>query len=67
MGSPFEHDVRIPEDVSMIGYDDIDFAGSVRDPLTTIHQSKFKMGGLAARQLIDRIERAEWAQRGDFA
>jgi LacI family transcriptional regulator len=54
-----ENDVRIPEDVSIIGYDDINFAGLVRVPLTTIHQPKFKMGELAARLLIDRIERGE--------
>jgi DNA-binding LacI/PurR family transcriptional regulator len=57
MESLFEHGVRIPEDVSVIGYDDINFAGLVRVPLTTIHQPKFKMGELAARQLIDQIER----------
>jgi LacI family transcriptional regulator len=57
MESLFERDVRIPEDVSIIGYDDINFAGLVRVPLTTIHQPKFKMGELAARQLIDQIER----------
>ena len=56
MESLFAHDVRIPEDVSIIGYDDINFAGLVRVPLTTIHQPKFKMGELAARQLIDQIE-----------
>jgi LacI family transcriptional regulator len=59
MESLFEHDVRIPEDVSIIGYDDINFAGLLRVPLTTIHQPKFKMGELAAQHLIDKIERGE--------
>jgi DNA-binding LacI/PurR family transcriptional regulator len=59
MESLLGHGVRIPEDVSIIGYDDINIAGLLRVPLTTIHQPKFKMGEIAARQLVDRIERGE--------
>ena len=51
--------MRIPEDVSIIGYDDINIAGLVRVPLTTIHQPKYRMGEMAASQLVDKIERAE--------
>jgi DNA-binding LacI/PurR family transcriptional regulator len=51
--------VRIPEDVSIIGYDDINIAGLIRVPLTTIHQPNFRMGEIGASQLIDKIERAE--------
>jgi LacI family transcriptional regulator len=54
-----ERSVRIPGDVSVIGYDDINIAGLIRIPLTTIHQPKFRMGEIAASQLIDKIERAE--------
>jgi LacI family transcriptional regulator len=59
MESLLDNDVRIPEDISIIGYDDIYIAGLVRVPLTTIHQSKFRMGEIAACQLIDKIERKE--------
>jgi len=59
MEALFENEVRVPEDVSIIGYDDIYIAGLVRVPLTTIHQSKFRMGEIAASQLIDKIERKE--------
>jgi len=59
MESLLEHEVRIPEDISIIGYDDINIAGLVRVPLTTIHQPKFRMGEIAASQLIDKIERNE--------
>lgn len=54
-----ERKVRIPEDVSIIGYDDINIAGLIRVPLTTIHQPNFRMGEIGASQLIDKIERAE--------
>jgi LacI family transcriptional regulator len=53
----FEHGVRIPQEVSIIGYDDIYFASLTRVPLTTIHQSKFRMGEIAARGLLEMIKR----------
>lgn len=51
--------LQIPEHVSVIGYDDINIAALIRVPLTTIHQPKFRMGEIAASQLVDKIERAE--------
>jgi LacI family transcriptional regulator len=54
-----ERGVRIPEQVSVIGYDDINISALIRVPLTTVHQPKFRMGEIAASQLVDKIERAE--------
>jgi LacI family transcriptional regulator len=51
-----EHGLRIPEDVSIIGYDDIYVASLTRVPLTTIHQSKFRMGEIAAKGLLEIIK-----------
>ena len=51
--------LQIPEHVSVIGYDDINISGLIRVPLTTIHQPKFRMGEIAASQLVDKIERGE--------
>jgi DNA-binding LacI/PurR family transcriptional regulator len=50
-----EHGLRIPKDVSIIGYDDIYVASLARVPLTTIHQSKFRMGEIAAKGLLEII------------
>jgi LacI family transcriptional regulator len=61
-----ERQVRIPSDVSLIGYDDIYLAGLLRVPLTTVHQSKFKMGEIAATGLIDRINHADEGQAHRF-
>lgn len=47
---------RIPEDLSIIGFDDIDFAQHVTPPLTTLHVDKIKMGRLAVQLLLDRLE-----------
>jgi LacI family transcriptional regulator len=54
-----ERGLSIPERVSVIGYDDINISALIRVPLTTIHQPKFRMGEIAASQLVDKIERGE--------
>jgi DNA-binding LacI/PurR family transcriptional regulator len=48
--------LRVPEDVSVIGFDDMPLASYFDPPLTTIRQDFTAMGGLAARLLIQAIE-----------
>jgi LacI family transcriptional regulator len=50
-----EQQLHIPDDMSIIGFDDIPLAGFTQPPLTTVHQSKTKMGSRAAELLIERI------------
>ncbi len=47
---------RVPEDVSLIGFDDLDIAQFQDPPLTTIAQNGYLIGAEAARRLITRIE-----------
>jgi DNA-binding LacI/PurR family transcriptional regulator len=47
--------LRIPEDVSVIGFDDIPGAEYHSPPLTTIRQPLSRMGNTAARLLLERI------------
>jgi LacI family transcriptional regulator len=47
--------IRIPEDIAVIGYDDIPFASHNQIPLTTVKISVQRMGELAAEVLFDRI------------
>jgi LacI family transcriptional regulator len=51
-----EADVRIPEDVSVVGFDDIDMASMVTPRLTTVRQDVFEAGRQSARMLIEGIE-----------
>jgi LacI family transcriptional regulator len=51
-----EMGLRIPEDISIVGFADLDFAALLQPPLTTIRQDGFKMGKAAARLLVDRAE-----------
>lgn len=47
---------RVPEDISLVGFDDIEFASYVDPPLTTIRQPKDEMGRLAMRMLLDLLQ-----------
>jgi DNA-binding LacI/PurR family transcriptional regulator len=48
--------LRVPESVSVIGFDDIRLASYWNPTLTTVRQPLRKMGEIAARTLLDRIE-----------
>jgi LacI family transcriptional regulator len=52
-----EAGLRIPEDVSIVGVDDIQLASFSEPPLTTVAQPKYEAGLRAVELLIDRIER----------
>lgn len=56
-----EAGLRVPEDVSVVGFDDIQIALHNNPSLTTVRQPLEKMGEIAARTLLNRIEeREEW-------
>jgi LacI family transcriptional regulator len=49
--------LRVPDDLSIIGYDDVPIASFFSPPLTTMRQPIRDLGALAARFLIDAISR----------
>lgn len=52
----YEAGLRVPEDISIVGYDGIHMAKMVSPKLTTWQQNTAELGRLAAERLIDRIE-----------
>jgi len=49
-------DLQIPKDISIIGFDDIDWAAHSTPPLTTIGVRKEEMGVLVVKYLVEHIE-----------
>lgn len=52
-----ERGLKVPEDVGIVGFDDIYLASLVEPPLTTIKQPNYEMGYKAAELLIKNIEK----------
>lgn len=50
---------RVPDDISVVGFDDIQSAAYISPALTTVKQPLLEMGEIAARTLLDGIERGQ--------
>lgn len=51
----YQAGLHVPQDIAIVGYDDIELARYMTPPLTTIHQPKDELGELAIDVLIHRI------------
>jgi len=54
-----EEGLRIPEDVALIGFNDIEFSSMRGIELTTIGKKKFEMGAIAVEILVEKIEKGD--------
>jgi len=50
-----EHGLKVPDDLSVVGLDDLFLASYTDPPLTTVQQPKRQMGWLAAQILLDLL------------
>lgn len=51
-----ELEMKVPRDLSIVGFADLDFAVTMKPPLTTMRQQPHKIGWLAAKFILDRID-----------
>jgi LacI family transcriptional regulator len=54
-----DHGLRVPEDISVVGFDDIESASFYTPSLTTIRQPLRQIGAVAAHTLLKRIREVE--------
>ena len=54
-----DHGLMIPDDVALVGYDDIEYAAHTTPPLTTVAVPKEEMGRLAVRRAIAQMEQGD--------
>ena len=55
--------VRIPQDVSVVGFDDIFMCQYLNPPLTTVHQSAYDRGRMVAEKLINYLETGTFGEQ----
>src|SRR6202040_588514 len=58
-----EAGLRVPQDISVVGFDDIPGAAYANPGLTTVRQPLVRMGQIAAQTVVDQIEgRGEYVE-----
>ena len=55
--------IRVPEDLAIVGYDDIEFAGAAAVPLTSVRQPRHRLGRVAAELLLDEVTNPDHKHR----
>jgi LacI family transcriptional regulator len=50
---------RVPDDLAIVGYDDIEFAAAAAVPLTSVRQPREELGRRAAELVLSESDRAD--------
>ena len=52
-----EEGLKVPDDIALVGYDDIEWSALLEVPLTTVAQPSYEIGKKAAEVLINRLRK----------
>jgi LacI family transcriptional regulator len=47
--------VRVPDDIALVGFDDLDWAGAAVIPLSSVRQQRGRLGRRAVQLLMDEL------------
>ncbi|MFH0954432.1 MAG: substrate-binding domain-containing protein, partial [Verrucomicrobiota bacterium] len=47
--------LKVPEDLAVVGYDNVAFSAHLNPPLTTVAQNPYAIGSTACRMLVDML------------
>ncbi len=61
-----DYERRIPDDIAIVGFDDMPWAVSLNPPLTTVAQATYDIGTRVATRLLERIEQPDLPPRTDI-
>ncbi len=56
MREAYDHDIKIPDDLSVVGFDDIRLAEFTIPPLTTVQMSQHELAKIAFQALLNEVE-----------
>ena len=51
--------IKVPGDISVVGFDNIEMSSMINPPLTTVNQPSFETGKLSSKILLDNMEGKE--------
>ncbi len=58
-----EHKMKVPQDISLVGFDDVYLSSTMEPRLTTVKQPAYEIGVYAIKMLLDRIELRTGAEK----
>ena len=61
-----ENSIKIPDELSVMGYDDIIFSKFTYPKLTTIHHDMFELGKIAGENIINKLENGKYIKRNQI-
>jgi len=56
MREAYDHNIKIPEDLSVVGFDDIRLSEFIIPPLTTVQMSQKELAKIAFQALLNEVE-----------